>query len=101
MTEDDAALYEAPFEYVKKHVKPIRDKATSGASWRRLWWTTGAETGLRAARARLSSRTLRRRASPSIDSSSGFPRARSATAATIVFARSDDFYFGASQLPRA
>ena len=26
MSEADAALYEAPFEYIKHHVKPVRDK---------------------------------------------------------------------------
>jgi type II restriction/modification system DNA methylase subunit YeeA len=27
MSEDDAALYEAPFEYVRQHVKPAREKS--------------------------------------------------------------------------
>ncbi len=37
MTEADAALYEAPFEYVKEHVWPKRRK-NRAASVRRLWW---------------------------------------------------------------
>jgi hypothetical protein len=35
MPEEDAALYEAPFEYVKEHVKPKRE---TGRSTRSEWW---------------------------------------------------------------
>ncbi len=35
MSEPDAALYELPFEYVKKHVKPEREKSRST---RAEWW---------------------------------------------------------------
>lgn len=37
MTREEAALYEAPFEYVKKHVKPARDK-NNRATYRERWW---------------------------------------------------------------
>lgn len=39
-TEDDAALYEAPFEHVVKHVKPvrIRNRDTQRATY---WWRLG------------------------------------------------------------
>ncbi len=37
MPEMEAALYEAPFEYVKAHVLPIRAK-TRRESYRRKWW---------------------------------------------------------------
>jgi type II restriction/modification system DNA methylase subunit YeeA len=37
MTEADACLYEAPFAYVKKTVKPERDK-TRREKYRRMWW---------------------------------------------------------------
>ena len=37
LSESDAALYELPFEYVKTHVKPVRE-ASSLASHRSLWW---------------------------------------------------------------
>ena len=37
MTEADAALYEAPFGYVKQHVWPKRQK-NRAASVKRLWW---------------------------------------------------------------
>ncbi len=44
MAEADAALYEAPFEYVLRHVKPVRDANSSPelrASWWRLWRARG------------------------------------------------------------
>jgi len=37
MPEKEAALYEAPFEYVRKHVKPERDK-NRRVSYREKWW---------------------------------------------------------------
>ncbi len=37
MTEEEAALYEAPFDYVVKEVKPIRSKNNRDA-YRRFWW---------------------------------------------------------------
>jgi len=37
MPEKEAALYEAPFEYVRKHVKPERDK-NRRESYREKWW---------------------------------------------------------------
>ena len=37
MSEADAALYELPFEYVRKHVKPERDK-NNRQSYRDRWW---------------------------------------------------------------
>ncbi len=35
MSEQDAALYEAPFEYVLRHVRPQRDRAGIGSE---VWW---------------------------------------------------------------
>jgi hypothetical protein len=37
MPEAEAAQYEAPFEYVREHVKPARDN-NKRESYRRLWW---------------------------------------------------------------
>lgn len=36
----DAALYDAPFEYVRTHVKPMRD-AVRRAAYREKWWLLG------------------------------------------------------------
>jgi len=40
MKEGDAALYEAPFEYVAEHVKPVREK-NNRQGYRRYWWRHG------------------------------------------------------------
>jgi type II restriction/modification system DNA methylase subunit YeeA len=40
MNEGSAALYEAPFEYVKKHVKPVREK-NRDRQRREAWWRLG------------------------------------------------------------
>ena len=37
MSEERAAQYEAPFEYVRSKIKPVRD-ANARESYRRLWW---------------------------------------------------------------
>jgi len=40
MTEQDAALYETPFDYVKSHVKPVRN-GNNREAYRRYWWRHG------------------------------------------------------------
>ena len=40
MLESDAALYEAPYEYIKRRVKPARDKVRNDLE-RRRWWVHG------------------------------------------------------------
>jgi type II restriction/modification system DNA methylase subunit YeeA len=40
MTEEAAALYEAPFEYVRLHIKPLRDK-NADRQRREKWWRLG------------------------------------------------------------
>lgn len=48
MSEDDAALYEIPFEYVVKNVKPERE-TNNREAYRKYWWRHGeARPGLRA-----------------------------------------------------
>jgi hypothetical protein len=37
MTEDEAALYELPYEYVRQHVKPERMN-NNRAAYRERWW---------------------------------------------------------------
>ncbi|MBS0291313.1 MAG: hypothetical protein JSS01_02165, partial [Proteobacteria bacterium] len=47
MTEQEAALYEAPFEYVRQHVLPVR-AANKRAARAKSWWRHGeARPGLR------------------------------------------------------
>ena len=53
MMEQEAALYEWPFEYVKKHVKPLRD-VNRRIRTQQKWWIHGeARPGLRRAIAHL------------------------------------------------
>jgi type II restriction/modification system DNA methylase subunit YeeA len=44
MKEADACLYEAPFEYVKTHVKPVRAK-NKDEQRRKKWWRLGRSGG--------------------------------------------------------
>jgi type II restriction/modification system DNA methylase subunit YeeA len=44
MSEECAALYEGPFEYVKTHVKPIRE-ANRDRQRREKWWRLGRSGG--------------------------------------------------------
>ncbi|MHB9101564.1 MAG: DNA methyltransferase, partial [Sulfuricella sp.] len=49
MSEADAALYEVPFGYVQRHVKPEREKNNREA-YRKYWWRHAeARPGMRAA----------------------------------------------------
>ena len=49
MPQEEAALYDAPFEYVRTHVKPLRD-TNRRARTRTRWWIHGeARPGLRKA----------------------------------------------------
>lgn len=49
VSEEDAALFEGPFQYVLEHIKPIRDR--NRREWRRVHYWLHSETapGLRAA----------------------------------------------------
>ncbi len=54
MPEGEAALYEWPFEYVKKHVKPLRDENRRQRTKERWWIHAEARPGLRRAIANMS-----------------------------------------------
>lgn len=89
----DAALFEAPFEYVLKHVKPLRDN-NRDAQRRRNWWRHGrAGTDLKAALADRS----RQIATPRVSKFRAFCWLSPDTVVTdavIAFARDDDCFFG-------
>ncbi len=96
MSEEDAALYETPFEYVLENVKPTRDR-NRDARFRNKWWLHG--------RPRIEMR----------EALSGLPRYIGTSmvskhrifafidgdvlpdATIIVFARDDDYFFGVLQ----
>jgi hypothetical protein len=46
-TEEKAALYEAPFEYVKQHVKPTREENRREAYAERWWLHVEPRSGMR------------------------------------------------------
>ena len=93
MPEADAALYEAPFEYVLANVKPGRDD-NRDARFRNYWWLHGRPRGeMRQTLAGLpryigTCMVSRHRLFSYIDSEV-LP-----DATIIVFARDDDYFFG-------
>ncbi len=93
MAEGDAALYEAPFEYVRQHVKPTRE-TSNRAFYRDHWWIhVEPRSGMRAAiigmtRIVCTPRVARHRTFSWLDASI-LPDSR-----IFIFARSDDYFFG-------
>ncbi len=92
--EEEAALFEAPFEYIKRHVKPMRRKATSVDAEHYPWWIHGRpRPAMRSALA-----GLKRYLATSMVSKhrlfSWLPVATLAENLVIVFAREDDYFFG-------
>ncbi|HEY8447241.1 MAG TPA: type IIL restriction-modification enzyme MmeI, partial [Thermomicrobiales bacterium] len=93
MPEHEAALYEAPFEYVRQHVKPVREKNNREA-YREKWWLHAeARPEMRMALAGLSRfvgtpRVARHRLFVWIEGDM-LPDSR-----VFVFARADDYFFG-------
>ena len=93
MPEAPAALYETPFEYVVKHVKPIR-KTVRRDGHRRYWWRYGeTRPGLRRTVA-----PLDRFIATSMVSKYRFfvwlPKIQLPENLVVVIARSDDTTFG-------
>jgi type II restriction/modification system DNA methylase subunit YeeA len=93
MTEVEAASYERPFEYVKKHVKPLRD-TNRRESMKRRWWMFGeTRPGLRKAikdltRCIVTPEVAKHRLFVWMDTSV-VPDHK-----LHVFARDDDYFFG-------
>jgi hypothetical protein len=93
MAEEDAALYEAPFEYVKRYVKPLRDE--NRRRRRRLFWWQHGETvpGLRAAVGGLQRYIV----TPRVSKHRIFVWVTPETlpdSAVVAIAREDDYSFG-------
>ena len=92
-SEIEASLYEAPFEYVRQHVKPLRDK-NRDRQRREYWWRhgrSGAEL-----RSSLASKT-KQIATPRVSKHRIFvqlPPDTIVTDAVVAFARDDDYFFG-------
>src|SRR6266567_5993661 len=93
MTEEEAALHEAPFEYVKQHVHPVR--STNRRERRRVFWWRHGETvpGLRLATQRLTRFIV----TPRVSKHRLFVWVASGTlpdTRLIAIAREDDYFFG-------
>ncbi len=93
MSQEEAALYEAPFEYLRKTVKPEREK-NNRATYRERWWIHAeSRPAMRAALARFgryigTSMVAKHRLF------SWIPQAVLPANLLIVFARDDDYFFG-------
>ena len=93
MPMEEASMYEAPFEYVKQHVLPIRSKNRRAAYAERWWQYAEPRPGMRRA-LRGKSRYI---ATACHAKHRIFVWVGSETLcnqATIVFARGDDYFFG-------
>jgi type II restriction/modification system DNA methylase subunit YeeA len=93
LSESDAALYEAPFEYVREHVWSFRQDVNAACCRRRWWLHHNARPGMRAALAG------RRRyiATPPLSKYRLFAWLDGAILPDhqlVVFARDDDYTFG-------
>jgi len=93
MTEGEAALYEAPFEYVRTHVRPERTKNRRAAYAKRWWLHVEPRSGFRNATAQLDRYIATTRVSPhrlfAWLSSDTLPDSR-----LIAFASDQDWFFG-------
>jgi type II restriction/modification system DNA methylase subunit YeeA len=89
----EAALYEAPFEYVKQRVKAVRAENRRAAYAERWWLHAEPRSGMRKALARIT----RYIATPTVSKHRVFVWLDEATLPDhqlIVFARDDDYFFG-------
>ena len=93
MTEADAALYEMPFEHVKKHVKPERIKNRRESRARR-WWLLGETLPA----LRIALEPMRRYiATPRVSKHRLFvwqPVATVPDSRVLALTRDDDYFFG-------
>ncbi len=93
MTVNEAALYEAPFEYVKEHVEPVRAQNRRAAYAERWWLHVEPRPEMRRALTGLA----RYVGTPRVTKHRLFVWLPSETlpdSQVIVFARDDDYFFG-------
>jgi type II restriction/modification system DNA methylase subunit YeeA len=96
MTVDEAALYEAPFEYVNQHVMPTRIQNRRATYAERWWIHSEARSGMRAALKGLSRFVV----TPNVSKHRVFVWLEGGTLpsnALIAFARDDDLFLGVLQ----
>ncbi len=93
MSEEESVNYEVPFEYVKKHVYPIRSKNRRLAYAQKWWQYAEARPGMRAALIG----KARYIATPGVAKHRIFVWVKPevlCNQGTLVFARDDDFFLG-------
>ena len=93
MSLEEAALYEIPFEYLKKHVYPIRSQNRRRADAEKWWQYAEARPGMRRALNGLT----RFIATPEVSKYRIFvwmPSEVLCNQQTLVFARADDYFLG-------
>jgi type II restriction/modification system DNA methylase subunit YeeA len=93
VSEDDAALYEDPFEYLKSNVLPVR-KNNRRPMRRKNWWILGDPQKAMRSALQIMSRFI---LTPRVSKHRIFVWAKLpllATDATVAFARDDDYFFG-------
>ncbi len=90
---EEAMLYEAPFEYVRQHIEPVRSKVRRKSYAEKWWLHVEPCAGMRAALGGLP----RFIATPTLAKHRLFvwlPASTLADHQLIVFARDDDYFFG-------
>ena len=93
MSEDQASLYEMPFQYVREHVKPIRDRSRRDTYRTRYWIHAEPRPKMRRALDKLT----RFIATPALSKYRLFvflPTTALPDHALFVFTRSDDYFLG-------
>jgi len=93
MSIDEAAKYSAPFEYLKKHVYPARQKANQAVAREKWWIHWNPRTQMRQALSKLD----RYIATPRVAKHRIFVWLENdilPDAQLVVFARDDDYFFG-------
>lgn len=93
MSQDEAALYEIPFEYIKTHVYPIRSQNNRPAYAAKWWQYAEARPGMRRALNGLR-RFIVTPAHSKYRIFVWMPPEVLCNQATLVFARDDDYFFG-------
>ena len=93
LTEEDAAKYEAPFEFVRREVKPIRD-VTKRERRKRLWWIHGEVNNAYRTAVRGCSRYIATCQTAKHRLFVWLQLAILPAQTVIAFVRSDDYFFG-------
>ena len=93
MSFEEACQFEVPFEYLKKHIKPLRDK-NRDRQRKTYWWRLGRSGGDLKEKTKNKQRVI---VTPRVSKYRLFVWANAnllPDSATVAFARDDDYFFG-------